>query len=85
MASKIYFPAQFHALSKTEKSRRVTESHPVCVRMNFGCTKKAKRFSLVFEFTIAAFREGCILVFVLLSLTSRRTTKHLRIKLQLQM
>jgi hypothetical protein len=31
MASKIYFLAQFCVLSKTEKSRRVTESRLVCV------------------------------------------------------
>ena len=31
MISKIYFLAQFYLLSKTEKSRRVPKSRPVCV------------------------------------------------------
>ena len=30
MALKIYFLARFNVLSKTEKSRRVTEPRPVC-------------------------------------------------------
>ena len=40
MVSKVYFLAQFYVLSKTENSRRVTESRLVCVGLYEACQMK---------------------------------------------
>ena len=51
VSSKIYFLALFSVLSKTEKSRRITESRPV-VKVLFFCKlrKLCGHFSKIYYF-----------------------------------